>query len=81
MLSCTGVLVVGVTSVAGERERERERERKRGFGLEASCLRLPLPRLSYSACLRSSASCVRVFVRASLSPPPFPLEGPGHPLL
>jgi hypothetical protein len=26
MLSCTGVLVVGVTSVARERERERERE-------------------------------------------------------
>jgi hypothetical protein len=25
MLSCTGVLVVGVTSIAGERERERER--------------------------------------------------------
>jgi hypothetical protein len=25
MLSCTGVLVVGVTSVARERERERER--------------------------------------------------------
>jgi hypothetical protein len=31
MLSRTGVLVVGVTSVAGERERERAR--KRGFGL------------------------------------------------
>ena len=83
MLSCTGVLVVGVTSVAGERERERER--KRGFGLEASCLGLPLPRLSYSACLRSSASRVRVFVRAfspSLPPLLFSLlEGPGHPLL
>jgi hypothetical protein len=26
ILSCTGVLVVGVTSVARERERERERE-------------------------------------------------------
>jgi hypothetical protein len=34
ILSCTGVLVVGVTSVA----RERERERERGFGLEVSCL-------------------------------------------
>jgi hypothetical protein len=32
ILSCTGVLVVGVTSVA------RERERERGFGLEVSCL-------------------------------------------
>jgi hypothetical protein len=29
MLSCTGVLVVGVTSVAREREREREREKER----------------------------------------------------
>jgi hypothetical protein len=31
ILSCTGVLVVGVTSVARERERGRE------FGLEVSC--------------------------------------------
>jgi hypothetical protein len=76
MLSCTGVLVVGVTSIAGERERVRER--RRGFGLEASYLWLPLPRLSYSACLRSSASCVRVFVRRAFVPP---LLGPGHPLL
>jgi hypothetical protein len=29
ILSCTGVLVVGVTSVARERGRERERERER----------------------------------------------------
>jgi hypothetical protein len=76
MLSCTGVLVVGVTSVAGEREREREREREkereRGFGLEASCLSLPLPHLSYSAYLHSSASYVRVFVRAFLPVPPLP---------
>jgi hypothetical protein len=58
ILSCTGVLVVGVTSVA----RERERERERGFGLEVSCLSLPPPRLSYSACLCSptfAASCLR----------------------
>jgi hypothetical protein len=34
MLSCTGVLVVGVTSVAEERERETERE----SGPEVSCL-------------------------------------------
>jgi hypothetical protein len=34
ILSCTGVLVVGVTSVA----RARERERERGFDLEVSCL-------------------------------------------
>jgi hypothetical protein len=40
MLSRTRVLIVGVTSVAGERERERAR--KRGFGLEASRLSLPL---------------------------------------
>jgi hypothetical protein len=32
ILSCTGVLVVGVTSVV------RERERGRGFGLEVRCL-------------------------------------------
>jgi hypothetical protein len=32
MLSCTGVLVVGVTNVAGERGRERE------SGPEVSCL-------------------------------------------
>jgi hypothetical protein len=36
ILSYTGVLVVGVTSVT--RELERERERERGFGLEVSCL-------------------------------------------
>jgi hypothetical protein len=57
-----GVLAVGVTSVAGERGRERAR--RRGFGLEAGRRGLPLPRLSYSACLCSSASCVH-----SLSPP------------
>jgi hypothetical protein len=76
ILSCTGgMLVVGVTSVAGERERERER--RRGIGLEASRLGLPLPRLSYSAYLRSSASCVRVLVRASIvSRPPFSFFSP-----
>jgi hypothetical protein len=66
----------------GESEK-RGRVRRRGFGVEAGRLGLPLPRLSYSAYLRSSASCVRVFVRCtfvSLSPvrPPFssPLVGP-----
>jgi hypothetical protein len=44
MLSCTGVLVVGVTSIA------RERERGRGFGPEVRCLSWPPPRLSYSVC-------------------------------
>jgi hypothetical protein len=34
-----------------ESESESERERERGFGLEVSCLSLPPPRLSYSACL------------------------------
>jgi hypothetical protein len=67
-----GVLAVGVTSTAGERERGRERERRRGFGLEASRLRPPVPRLSYSGCLRSSAPCVRVFVRCTfVSSSPF----------
>jgi hypothetical protein len=63
MLSCTGVLVVGVTSVARERERERE------FGLEVSelastaSLLLCLPLL---ACLRP-LFCPSV--RASLGRP------------
>jgi hypothetical protein len=43
MLSCIGVLVVGVKSVA--------RERGRGFGPEVRCLSWPPPRLSYSVCL------------------------------
>jgi hypothetical protein len=47
MLPCTGVLIVGVTSVTRERERESERERE--FGLEVSCLSLPPP-VSLSAC-------------------------------
>jgi hypothetical protein len=67
MLSCTGVLVVGVTSVV--RERERERERKRGFGLEVSYLSLPLPRLSYSACL-CSPSFAHSYVACSYVPSP-----------
>jgi hypothetical protein len=61
-----------------EGELERERERRRGFSLEVSHLRLPLPCLSCSTCLFSSASCVRVFVHrtfvplsSSLLPPPF----------
>jgi hypothetical protein len=60
MLSCTGVLVVGVTSVARERESERERE----FGLEVSCLSLPPPRLSYSACLSLLAPFLHPSLRA-----------------
>jgi hypothetical protein len=75
-----GVLAVGVTSVAGERGRERAR--RRGFGLEAGRRGLPLPRLSYSACLCSSASCVHVFVRCTfvfLSHPRPPFVGPWTP--
>jgi hypothetical protein len=56
ILFCTGVLVVGVTSVA----REREREREGGFGLEVSCPSLPPPRLSYSAYLCSPAFALRL---------------------
>jgi hypothetical protein len=45
ILSCTGVLVVGVTSVARERGRERERERERE-SLRVACLYLSrLPRV------------------------------------
>jgi hypothetical protein len=40
----------------------------RGFGLEAGHRGLPLPRLSYSACLRSSVSCVHVYVRCTFDP-------------
>jgi hypothetical protein len=55
ILTCTGVLVVGVTSVARGRERARERE----FGLEVRRLSLPPPCLSCSSCLCSSSPCVR----------------------
>jgi hypothetical protein len=65
MLSCVGVLVVGVTSVAGERERERAR--KRGSGLEASRLSLPL-----LVCV------VRPGVRTCAL---FPVSSPSRPLL
>jgi hypothetical protein len=60
ILSCTGVLVVGVTSVARERERERE------SSPEVSCLSLPSPRLSHSACLYSPA--FTAYVCASARP-------------
>jgi hypothetical protein len=58
-------------------ERARARERKRGFGLEVRCLSLPLPRLSYSACLCSPAFA-RSYVAHSyvLSPRPPPLGRP-----
>jgi hypothetical protein len=62
MLSCTGVLVIGVTSVAREREREREKERVRPWGelsesASTASLLLCLPLLA----------CLRLFVR-SVSP-------------
>jgi hypothetical protein len=54
ILSCTGVLVVGVTSVARGRERERERERIRSWGEAPEFA----SSLSCSACLCSSSPCV-----------------------
>jgi hypothetical protein len=58
MLSCTGVLVVGVTSVARERGRERERERV------PVCVRLCLSRLPrLPLCRRApSSTCANVSV-------------------
>jgi hypothetical protein len=77
ILSCTGVLVVGVTSVEREREREREREGEREYGLVVRCLSWPPPRLSYSACLRSSPSpCVRSSVFLVPVPPSIPVGRP-----
>jgi hypothetical protein len=64
MLSRTGVLVVGVTSVArgseGENERERERERERE-SLRAACLVCPAcpRRPTLSVLQRVSATCLR----------------------
>jgi hypothetical protein len=62
VLSCTRVLVVGVTSLARERgrerasRRERERERERGSG---PCSSSPVP----LSCVYSSLlSCVRMLV-------------------
>jgi hypothetical protein len=60
MLSCTGVLVVGVTSVArgseGESERERERE-----SLRAACLVCPAcpRRPTLSVLQRLPMTCLR----------------------
>jgi hypothetical protein len=64
MLSCTGVLVVGVTSVAGEREREREKERVRPWGeLSESA-----STASLLLCLPPLVSVVRLCVRTCVSP-------------
>jgi hypothetical protein len=49
ILSCTGVLVVGVTSVARESEGESERERER------------VPAFPFSPCLSTSVNCVNVY--------------------
>jgi hypothetical protein len=74
VLSCTGVLIVGVTSIARERgrerasRRERERARERGSGPYSSS---PVP---------LSCSCVRMFVCSSLYPSLsfFPSHPPPH---
>jgi hypothetical protein len=70
VLSCTRVLVVGVTSIArgrereGEYERARERERERERVWPCSSSPVPLP-------------CVRVFVRSYVRPPfSLPLDIP-----
>ena len=55
MLSRTGVLVVGVTSVAREGEGESERERER---VPACCLSR-LPCLSMTSNVVGVATCVR----------------------
>jgi hypothetical protein len=65
VLSCTRVLVVGVTSVARRQERECEYERAR----EREGLALLV--LSHPFAVRS---CIRTFVPSFLFPP-------GHPLL
>jgi hypothetical protein len=70
MLSCIGVLVVGVTSVAGERERERAR--KRGSSLEASRLSLPLLICVVLSGVRTCA----LFPISSPSRPPPPSSPP-----
>jgi hypothetical protein len=62
-----------------ENERERERGRRRGFGLEVGRLRLPLPCLSYSACLRSSTLHDRVFVHCTFVSPLLLFVGPWTP--
>jgi hypothetical protein len=69
VLSCTRVLVVGVTSVARGREREGERERERERERESLALLV----LSCPFVVRS---CIRTLVRSS----PL-LPSPGHPLL
>jgi hypothetical protein len=76
MLSCTGVLVVGVTSVARERGRERERV--------PACVRLclsHLPRLPLSTCVHVNVSvCQRESPPLCVNVPPMapslPLGGP-----
>jgi hypothetical protein len=82
VLSCTGVLVVGVTSLAREwererassRERERERERE---GLTPARLLPPRVRMFHMFLCSSLRPLAPPFVPLSS---PFPW-GPGHPLL
>jgi hypothetical protein len=70
MLSRTGVLVVGVTSVVRERGRERVRERERE-SLRVSPSVLGVQRVSSTSNVARVATSVR----------DVPLGGPGHPLL
>jgi hypothetical protein len=56
ILSCTGVLVVGVTSVAGEQGRERERGGLALRWVVWVCLHRVSPTLPASACLPSPHS-------------------------
>jgi hypothetical protein len=78
VLSCTRVLVVGVTSFARGREREGEYEGARERGGRA-LLVLSLP-FALRSCIRilvcSSVLCVRVF---ACSPSPLSPMGPWTP--
>jgi hypothetical protein len=56
----------------GYKRCKRARARERRFGLEVSCLSLPPPRLSYSACLCSPF----VLLSPSLPPPGKPWTSP-----
>jgi hypothetical protein len=66
VLSCTRVLVVGVTSIARERERESEGERERE---------------SLALLAFSRPFVVRLLVLLPCVPPLSLCRAPGHPLL
>jgi hypothetical protein len=56
ILSCTGVLVVGVTSVARERGRERERERESLCVLPVSSALRPCVPPLFTSCVTVNVS-------------------------